>query len=87
MKTATSTAHDHHLRIKDMYLEELLRQEQNRRDRIRWCRYYENDQFTADQRAKLAARGQSAVSYNAIKPVIDWLKADIWPLIETKCGG
>lgn len=74
MKTATSTAHDRHLRIKDMYLEELLRQEQNRRDRLKWTRYYENDQFTADQRAKLAARRQSAVSYNAIKPVIDWLK-------------
>lgn len=68
------TAFDRHQRIKDMYLEELLRQEQNRRERIRWCRYYENDQFTAEQRAKLAARGQSPVSYNAIKPVVDWLK-------------
>lgn len=25
--------------------------------------------------------------YPELQPVIDWLKADIWPLIETKCGG
>jgi hypothetical protein len=68
------TPHDRHLRLKEMYLEELLRQESNRRDRVKWTRYYENDQFTDEQRAKLAARGQSAVSYNSIKGVIDWLK-------------
>ena len=68
------TPHDRHLKLKEMYLEELLRQESNRRDRVKWVRYYENDQFTAEQRAKLAARGQSAVSYNSIKGVIDWLK-------------
>ena len=48
MEISSKTQHDRHLRIKDMYLEELLRQEQNRRDRIKWTRYYENDQFTAD---------------------------------------
>lgn len=74
MKPSTATPHDRHLRLKDMYLEELLRQEQNRRDRIKWTRYHENDPFTPEQRAKLAARGQSPVSYNAIKPVVDWLK-------------
>lgn len=74
METSSKTQYERHLRLKNLYLEELLRQEQNRRDRIRWCRYYENDQFTAEQRARMAARGQSAVSYNAIKPVIDWLK-------------
>ena len=74
MTPSTSTPHDRHLRLKDLFLEELLRQEQNRRDRVKWVRYNENNQFTPEQRAKLAARGQSPVSYNAVKPIIDWLK-------------
>jgi hypothetical protein len=68
------TAEGRHQRIKDFYLEELLRQDDNRRARIKWTRYYENDQFTTAQKSMLAARGQSAVSYNGIKPIIDWLK-------------
>lgn len=71
---SVKTPHERHLKLKEMYLEELLRQESNRRDRVKWVRYYENEQFTDEQRAKLAARGQSAVSYNSIKGVIDWLK-------------
>lgn len=65
---------ERHQRLKDMYLEELIRQDGNRRDRVKWCKYYENDQFTPPQKAMLAARGQSAVSYNGVKPIIDWLK-------------
>lgn len=65
---------ERHQRLKDMYLEELIRQDGNRRERLKWTRYYENDQFTPSQKAMLAARGQSAVSYNGVKPIIDWLK-------------
>lgn len=68
------TAEGRHQRLKDMYLEELLRQDGNRRERIKWTRYYENDQFTPSQKSMLAARGQSAVSYNGVKPIVDWLK-------------
>jgi hypothetical protein len=73
--SANQTAdRERHRKLKDMYLEELLRQESNRRERVKWTRYAENEQFTAEQKAKLAARGQSPVSYNAIKSIIDWLK-------------
>lgn len=68
------TPEGRHRRLKDTYLEELLRQDENRRERIKWVRYYENDQFTAAQKSMLAARGQSAVSYNGVKPIVDWLK-------------
>ena len=62
MDTSSKTAHDRHLRLKDLYLEELLRQEQNRKDRVKWVRYYENEQYTPEQKAKLAARGQSCTT-------------------------
>ncbi|MDD2767063.1 MAG: hypothetical protein PHH40_04910 [Candidatus Moranbacteria bacterium] len=74
MMTDDKTKTGRHQRLKDMYLEELLRQDDNRRERIKWTRYYENDQFTSAQKSMLAARGQSAVSYNGVKPIIDWLK-------------
>lgn len=74
MSAASSKSHERHLKLKEMYLEELIRQESNRRERVKWTRYVENEQYTSEQKAKLAARGQSPVSYNAVKSIIDWLK-------------
>jgi hypothetical protein len=68
------TKPDRHERLKNMYLEELDRQHLNRQERMKWVRYYNNDQFTLERRRKLESVGMSPASNNMVRPIIEYLK-------------
>lgn len=70
----TAAQNERHTRLKNMYLEELDRQHLNRQERMKWVRYYNNDQFTLERRKKLESVGLSPASNNMIKPIIEYLK-------------
>ena len=70
----TAAQSERHGRLKNMYLEELDRQHLNRQERMKWVRYYNNDQFTLERRRKLESVGLSPASNNMVRPIIEYLK-------------
>jgi hypothetical protein len=70
----TVAASERHQQIKDMYIDEMQRQHANRQERLKWVRYYNNDQFSAERRRRLESVGLSPASNNMIRPIIEYFK-------------
>lgn len=62
-----------HTRLYNWYETEMRRQSHNRFQMSIDEDYYDSEQWTAEEKAELKARGQAPTVYNEIKPTIDWL--------------
>ena len=52
---------------------ETMRQQVNRYQMALDCDYYDGQQWTPDEAAKIRGRGQNPIVFNEIKPTVDWL--------------
>ncbi|PTM61893.1 hypothetical protein [Phreatobacter oligotrophus] len=62
-----------HGRLLDHYLREIDRQAENRREMATDEDFYDNEQWSDDDKAILEARGQKALVYNVTATTIDWV--------------
>lgn len=62
-----------HTRLYGWFETEMRRQAHNRFQMAMDEDYYDNEQWQADEKVELKARGQAATVYNETKPMIDWL--------------
>lgn len=66
-------ARDRHEQRKSWFIHEASRQASNRALMALCEGFYDNEQYTQEDRAILEERGQRAIVYNEIAPTIDWL--------------
>lgn len=66
-------AKDRHEQRKSWFIHEASRQASNRALMALCEGFYDNEQYTQEDRAILEERGQRAIVYNEIAPTIDWL--------------
>lgn len=64
---------DHHRQMLNHYVREIDRQQDNRREMARDEDFYDNEQWSDEDKAILEARGQKAISYNVVATPIDWV--------------
>ncbi|XVJ69938.1 MAG: hypothetical protein HEQ39_09965 [Rhizobacter sp.] len=62
-----------HEKRKNWFLAEASRQAKNRSLMAKCEAYYDNNQWDSEDAETVRARGQNPVTYNEIKPTIDWL--------------
>ena len=62
-----------HTRLMSYYLRELRRQEDNRHFMAIDEDFYDNEQWSDDDKATLKERGQIPIVYNVLKPTCDWI--------------
>lgn len=55
------------------FIAEAYRQAGNREMRAKCERYYDSEQWDPQKKAEIEAMGQLAVTYNEVKPTVDWL--------------
>lgn len=83
-----------HGRLMAFYLQELSRQEENRKEQAEEEGFYDNEQWKAEDKAILEDRGQIPLTYNVISTMIDWvlgterrMRTDFKVLPRRKDGG
>jgi hypothetical protein len=64
---------ERHTKRKNWFLAEASRQAKNRSLMAKCEAFYDNNQWDAEDAETVRARGQNPVTYNEIKPTIDWL--------------
>lgn len=69
----TETFLDLHRNLLGHYVREIDRQGDNRRQMARDEDFYDNDPYTAEEKAILAARGQLATNFNVIATTLNWV--------------
>lgn len=64
---------ERHRMLMSYYKQELDRQGVNRFEQAMDAAYYDNKQWTEEEKAELRSRGQAATVYNIIRTAIDWI--------------
>ena len=62
-----------HCRLMGFYRTELARQEANRAEQEKDEAYYDHEQWTEEEKAVLAERGQAAIVYNVTHNTVNWV--------------
>lgn len=62
-----------HSRLIGLYRRELVRQEENRRERAKDFDFYDGIQMSEEMRAHLLGRGQTPLTFNVIANVVNWM--------------
>lgn len=62
-----------HRRLLEWWEQERERQSENRREQALDCDYYDGLQWDWESAQELLARGQAPLTYNLVKPTLDWI--------------